>query len=92
MRFFSSMPTSKLMKTTTDPFEMADAAWRDTHEVNFERMAERITVVISQMDPPIAGGEEFLARVMELAWKTGFACGLDFMSRGFIQSVEIGKN
>ena len=80
------------MKTTVDPFEMADAAWADTHDGNFTRMSERIMDIIARMDPPVASAEEFLAAVMELAWKTGFACGLDFMSRGFICSTEIGKN
>ena len=77
------------MKTTTDPYDMADTAWDDTHAGNFALMSERIITIIAEMDPPCASAEEFLARVMELSWKTGFACGLDCMSHGHIMSFPL---
>jgi hypothetical protein len=82
------------MKTTTNPLEIAELAWDDTHEANFERMAERIMEILARADPPPADSGEFLARVMELAWKTGFACGLEFVAMGAVTSfpTTIGKN
>jgi hypothetical protein len=85
------MPTCK---TTNDPFEIADLAWKDTSEGNFRLMSDHILAVIAQIDPPIADSQEFLSRVMELSWKTGFACGLEFMALGAVKSFSpvSGKN
>jgi hypothetical protein len=84
----------KSMKATTDPFEMADLAWEDTHEKNFDRMAEHILAAIERIDPPVTNSSEFISRVMELSWKTGFACGLEFTALGLIKSFPSlsGKN
>lgn len=82
------------MKPTTDPFDMADQVWTDTSESNFDKMADRILTVIANLDPPVADKDEFLSRIMEFSWKTGFACALQFMATGAIQSfpIDAGKN